>query len=92
MQEEDERFADVSRLHVVNLDAVDCGVLVLSILGVQQAGRGGGSLLYMEQLAPSLKKSDCIPNEEHWDGNEESNNDGEDSSPFHHFSPYLTVC
>ena len=76
MKEKHQRLANISRLDIMDLDSIDCHILVFSILGVQQAGGGAGSLLYMEQFSSSLKQSDCISYEEHRDGNEEANKEG----------------
>ena len=79
-----QRFVDVSRLDIVQLHTVDCHVLVLPVLGVQQTGGRAWSRLDMEQFPPSLKQPEGASNEEHWNGNDEANDDRQDSCPFYH--------
>ena len=85
----DERLLDVSGLNIVKLHTVDCHVLVLAILRVQQAGGWAWSRLNMEHGPTSLVKPHHVSKKEHRNGNDKANDDRQYSCPFYHLRTHL---
>ena len=80
----------------MDLDSIDSHVLVLPILGIQQTGWRIGSGLDMEQLPSHLEQSEGVTDEEDRDGDEETNEDGDNPEPLYHLTSfrrkYCTLC
>ena len=85
-----EGFLRVSGLHVVDLDTVNCQVLVGSQLRVSQAFGREDSLLDLEDATSEDDEPDREVEEEGGDGEEESKESATDSAPVHlHVSELL---
>ena len=91
MDKQKERLASVSSLHIVNLDTIDCHELVLTILRVLKTCGGTGPGLHCEHSLAPLVESHQVTQPEHWDGDEETYQDGHQSGPLQHSETIQTT-